>query len=66
MQGIEDALKVAGDDSMKNLFDFCMMRQEMSDPDKDFFEWVEATRTLADVGLAIYGYAVNKERLCQE
>lgn len=66
MQGIEDALKVVGDDSMKNLFDFCMMRQELSNPDVDFFEWVEATRTLADVGLAIYGYAVNKERICRE
>lgn len=66
MQGIDDALKVAGSDSMKDLFEFCSLRQEMSDPNHNFFEWVEATRTLADVGLAIYGYALNKERICRE
>ena len=66
MQGIEDALKVAGKDSMKELYEFCSLRQEMTDPNLNFFEWVEATRTLADVGLAIYGYAINKERICRE
>lgn len=66
MKGIDDALKIAGDDSMKNLFSFCEMRCEMADPNKDLLEWVEAYRTVADVGLAIYCYATNKERICRE
>lgn len=62
MQGINDALNVAGDDSIRHLFEFCQMRYELADPDKDLLEWVEALRTASDVGLAIYGYAVSKER----
>ena len=63
MQGINDALKIAGDDSIRDLFEFVEMRHEMADPNKDFFGWVEALRTASDVGLAIYGYANSKERI---
>lgn len=63
MQGIDDALDIAGDDSMKKLFEFCEMRYKLADPHKDFFGWVEALRTASDVGLAIYGYAQAKERI---
>jgi len=66
MNGINDALKVAGDDSIKVLFDFVAMRVEMADPNENILEWVEALRTASDVGLAIYSYAKCKERLCQE
>ena len=66
MQGIDDALKIAGNDSMKDLFSFCELQCEMADPNRDFLGWVEAYRTVADVGLAIYGYALNKERICRE
>lgn len=63
MQGIEEALKVAGDDSIRHLFEFVEMRYKMADPDKDILGWVEALRTASDVGLAIYGYAISKERI---
>ena len=63
MQGIDDALAIAGDDSMQKLFEFCEMRYKLADPHKDFFGWVEALRTASDVGLAIYGYAQAKERI---
>lgn len=66
MQGINEALKIAGNDSIKELFDFVSMRIEMTDPDENILEWVEALRTASDVGLAIYAYAVNKERICRE
>lgn len=66
MQGINEALKIAGNDSIKELFDFVSMRMEMADPDENILEWVEALRTASDVGLAIYAYAVNKERICRE
>lgn len=66
MQGINDALNVAGDDSIRELFDFVEMRCEMADPNKNFLEWVEALRTASDVGLAIYGYAISKERIDAE
>lgn len=63
MKGIEDALRIAGDEPMKNLFSFCEMQCELADPNRDFLNWVEAYRTVADVGLAIYEYALSKERL---
>lgn len=63
MQGINDALEVAGDDSIRHLFEFVEMRYKMADPDKNILEWVEALRTASDVGLAIYGYAMGKERI---
>lgn len=66
MKGINEALKFAGNDSIKELFDFVSMRMEMADPDESVLEWVEALRTASDVGLAIYAYAVNKERICRE
>lgn len=65
-KGINEALDAVGDESMRKLFDFVRMRQEMTNPDENLLEWVEALRTAADVGLAIYSYAVNKERICQE
>ena len=64
--GIQEALDLVGDDSMRKLFDFVHMRTQMTDPNKDLLEWVEALRIGSDVGLAIYSYAVNKERICQE
>lgn len=63
MTGVEDALKVVGNEPIKNLFDFVSVRLEMTDPNANVFEWVEALRTAGDVGLAIYGYAVSKERI---
>ena len=66
MTGVEDALKYVGDEPIKNLFDFVSVRLEMTDPNANVFEWVEALRTASDVGLAIYAYAVSKERICRE
>lgn len=65
-KGINEALDLVGDDSMRKLFEFVHMRTQMTDPNKDLLEWVEALRVGSDVGLAIYSYAVNKERICQE
>ena len=62
-KGINEALDEVGDESMRNLFEFVLMRQELADPYENLLEWVEALRTAADVGLAIYSYAVNKERI---
>lgn len=63
MQGISDALEITGDDSIRHLFEFVELRYKLADPDKNILEWVEALRTASDVGLAIYGYAVSKERI---
>lgn len=66
MRGIDDALKVAGDDSMRKLFEFVAMRMELSDPNENIIEWAQSLRMASDVGLAIYEYALNKERICRE
>ena len=62
MQGITDALKAVGQDTIQELFDFIAITYEARDKDIDPDEYEKVKDMCEKVGFAIYTYAVNKER----
>lgn len=63
MQGIDDALKAVGDDTIQHLFEFVEMQCELADNPLDEHE---ITHTGFELGKAIFAYAKYKERICRE
>lgn len=63
MQGINEALKEVGECSIKELFDYIITMQNMTDIESDLLDWVVTTRTAVEVGYAIYHFAKAKEKI---
>ena len=66
MADISRDLKVVGNDSINNLFDFVMSWNAISKENGDEIDKFMAERTLLEVGEAIYLYARSKEMQCQK
>ena len=66
MADISRDLKVVGNDSINNLFDFVMSWNAISKENGDEIDQFMAERTLLEVGEAIHLYARSKEMQCQK
>ena len=62
MSVIDDSLKIVGNDSIKDLYDFVSDRQRRAQESDNFVDWLMYTRILVELSLAITSYTGNKEK----
>ena len=66
MSIVEDSLIIAGNDSIKDLYDFVAKRQKLAQESDDFVNWLMYTRIMVELSLAITSYTGSEERKCRE
>lgn len=62
MQGIDDALRLVGNDSIQDLFNFVEIIYEASDINLNEEEYKKVKEMVEQIGFAIFTYAVSKEK----
>lgn len=62
MSVVEDSLVIAGNDPIKDLYEFVSDRQQKANQSEDFTNWLMYTRILVELSLAIVSFAAHKEK----
>ena len=62
MSVVEDSLIIAGNDSIKDLYEYVSDREQKAREANSFPDWIMYSRILTELSLAIVSYTAKKEK----
>lgn len=62
MSIVDDSLIIAGNDSIKDLYEYVSDREQKAREANSFPDWIMYSRILTELSLAIVSYTAKKEK----